>query len=104
MFVLEHNDIYIHMNTFAQIAVFLNDYIHIDSSWFFAINASDCLIVVDIFQDFLNCGNKSKMSTFEGVFVNDPWLQSQFTQVELRKLRTKVCHFNIFLRFFLNLT
>ncbi|CAH1425808.1 unnamed protein product [Lactuca virosa] len=29
------------------------------------------------------------MSTFEGVFVNDPWLQSQFTQVELRKLRTK---------------
>ncbi|XP_071689043.1 fimbrin-5-like [Rutidosis leptorrhynchoides] len=27
------------------------------------------------------------MSTFEGVFVNDPWLQSQFTQVELRKLR-----------------
>ncbi|KAL8242557.1 hypothetical protein R6Q59_012859 [Mikania micrantha] len=29
------------------------------------------------------------MSTFEGVFVNDQWLQSQFTQVELRKLRTK---------------
>ncbi|XP_076886671.1 fimbrin-5-like [Bidens hawaiensis] len=29
------------------------------------------------------------MSTFEGVFVSDPWLQSQFTQVELRKLRTK---------------
>ncbi|XP_071715350.1 fimbrin-5 [Rutidosis leptorrhynchoides] len=29
------------------------------------------------------------MSTFEGVFVSDPWLQSQFTQVELRKLRPK---------------
>ncbi|KAK9060402.1 hypothetical protein SSX86_021106 [Deinandra increscens subsp. villosa] len=29
------------------------------------------------------------MSTFEGVFVNDQWLQSQFTQVELRKLRTR---------------
>ncbi|PWA49744.1 dystrophin [Artemisia annua] len=29
------------------------------------------------------------MSTFEGVFVQDQWLQSQFTQVELRKLRTK---------------
>ncbi|RWW81403.1 hypothetical protein BHE74_00010200, partial [Ensete ventricosum] len=31
-----------------------------------------------------------KMSNFVGVLVSDPWLQSQFTQVELRSLRSKV--------------
>ncbi|GFP84867.1 fimbrin-5 [Phtheirospermum japonicum] len=29
------------------------------------------------------------MSSFEGVFVSDQWLQSQFTQVELRSLKSK---------------
>ncbi|GER31553.1 fimbrin 1 [Striga asiatica] len=29
------------------------------------------------------------MSSFEGVFVSDQWLQSQFTQVELRGLKSK---------------
>ncbi|KAK3423889.1 hypothetical protein EUGRSUZ_F00638 [Eucalyptus grandis] len=29
------------------------------------------------------------MSSFIGVLVSDPWLQSQFTQVELRSLKTK---------------
>ncbi|XP_078165809.1 fimbrin-4-like [Carex rostrata] len=29
------------------------------------------------------------MSTFQGVLVSDPWLQSQFTQVELRSLKAK---------------
>lgn len=29
------------------------------------------------------------MSNFVGVFVSDPWLQSQFTQVELRGLKSK---------------
>ncbi|KAJ4793876.1 Fimbrin 1 [Rhynchospora pubera] len=29
------------------------------------------------------------MSTFVGVLVSDPWLQSQFTQVELRSLKSK---------------
>ncbi|KAB1226986.1 Fimbrin-1 [Morella rubra] len=29
------------------------------------------------------------MSSFEGVFVSDQWLQSQFTQVELRSLKNK---------------
>lgn len=29
------------------------------------------------------------MSSFVGVFVSDPWLQSQFTQVELRTLKSK---------------
>ncbi|KAF3331313.1 fimbrin-4-like protein [Carex littledalei] len=29
------------------------------------------------------------MSTFQGVLVSDPWLQSQFTQVELRTLKAK---------------
>lgn len=31
------------------------------------------------------------MSSFVGVIVSDPWLQSQFTQVELRGLKSKVC-------------
>lgn len=31
-----------------------------------------------------------EMSTFVGVLVSDPWLQSQFTQVELRSLKSKV--------------
>ena len=30
------------------------------------------------------------MSGFVGVLVSDPWLQSQFTQVELRSLKSKV--------------
>ncbi|KAL6561181.1 Fimbrin-5 [Orobanche minor] len=30
------------------------------------------------------------MSSFEGVLVSDQWLQSQFTQVELRSLKSKV--------------
>lgn len=30
------------------------------------------------------------MSGFEGVIVSDPRLQSQFTQVELRSLKSKV--------------
>lgn len=30
------------------------------------------------------------MSGFVGVLVSDPWLQSQFTQVELRGLKSKV--------------
>jgi plastin-1 len=29
------------------------------------------------------------MSGFVGVLVSDPWLQSQFTQVELRSLKSK---------------
>lgn len=31
-----------------------------------------------------------KMSSFVGVLVSDPWLQSQFTQVELRTLKSRV--------------
>lgn len=34
-----------------------------------------------------------KMSGFVGVLVSDPWLQSQFTQVELRTLKSKVSFF-----------
>lgn len=34
-------------------------------------------------------GNIGKMSSFVGVVVSDPWLQSQFTQVELRSLKSK---------------
>ena len=30
------------------------------------------------------------MSSFVGVLVSDPWLQSQFTQVELRNLSSQV--------------
>ena len=30
------------------------------------------------------------MSSYVGVLVSDPWLQSQFTQVELRNLKSKV--------------
>lgn len=30
------------------------------------------------------------MAGFVGVVVSDPWLQSQFTQVELRSLKAKV--------------
>lgn len=30
------------------------------------------------------------MSSYVGVLVSDPWLQSQFTQVQLRTLKTKV--------------
>ena len=30
------------------------------------------------------------MSSFVGVLVSDQWLQSQFTQVELRTLKSKV--------------
>lgn len=30
------------------------------------------------------------MSSFEGVLVSDQWLQSQFTQVELRSLKSRV--------------
>ncbi|KAF5805731.1 putative fimbrin/Plastin [Helianthus annuus] len=29
------------------------------------------------------------MSKFEGVLVSDHWLQSQFTQVQLRSLKSK---------------
>jgi hypothetical protein len=38
------------------------------------------------------------MSTFFGVLVSDPALQSQFTQVQLRTLKTKVSsnHFDQF--------
>lgn len=31
------------------------------------------------------------MAGFVGVLVSDPWLQSQFTQVELRTLKSRVC-------------
>lgn len=31
-----------------------------------------------------------EMSSFQGVLVSDQWLQSQFTQVELRTLKSKV--------------
>jgi hypothetical protein len=30
------------------------------------------------------------MSGFVGILVSDPWLQNQFTQVELRSLKTHV--------------
>lgn len=33
------------------------------------------------------------MAGFVGVLVSDPWLQSQFTQVELRTLKSKVTFF-----------
>ena len=36
---------------------------------------------------------ESNMSSFVGVLVSDQWLQSQFTQVELRTLKSKVCFF-----------
>ncbi|XP_040868221.1 uncharacterized protein [Glycine max] len=32
---------------------------------------------------------ESNMSSFVGVLVSDPWLQSQFTQVELQTLKSK---------------
>lgn len=31
-----------------------------------------------------------EMSSYVGVVVSDPWLHSQFTQVELRTLKSKV--------------
>lgn len=37
--------------------------------------------------------NTAEMSGFVGVLVSDPWLQSQFTQVELRTLKSKVIMF-----------
>ena len=37
------------------------------------------------------------MSGFVGVIVSDPWLQSQFTQVELRTLKSKVSISVVFL-------
>lgn len=41
------------------------------------------------------------MSSFVGVLVSDPWLQSQFTQVELRTLKSKASllfsYFQLFL-------
>lgn len=51
------------------------------------------------------------MSNFAGVVVSDQWLQSQFTQVELRSLKSKVTHhapfvsilfifFNLFVYFY----
>lgn len=39
----------------------------------------------------------TKMSKFEGVIVSDQLLQSQFTQVELRSLKSKVSSFLSFL-------
>jgi plastin-1 len=36
------------------------------------------------------------MSTFFGVLVSDPALQSQFTQVQLRTLKTKVSNLSSF--------
>jgi len=38
------------------------------------------------------------MSGFIGVLVSDPWLQSQFTQVELRGLKSKVSNTVVFCR------
>lgn len=37
----------------------------------------------------------ANMSGYVGVIVSDPWLQSQFTQVELRGLKSKVRIFSI---------
>lgn len=44
----------------------------------------------------------AKMSSFVGVLVSDQWLQSQFTQVELRSLKSKVTmlHPSSFTEFF----
>lgn len=39
------------------------------------------------------------MSSFVGVLVSDQWLQSQFTQVELLSLKTKVSFFFFLLDF-----
>lgn len=39
------------------------------------------------------------MSSFVGVLVSDQWLQSQFTQVELRTLKSKVSFFFFFYDF-----
>lgn len=43
------------------------------------------------------------MSKFEGVVVSDHWLQSQFTQVQLRSLKSKVINVNYLLLINLNL-
>lgn len=40
------------------------------------------------------------MAGFVGVLVSDPWLQSQFTQVELRTLKSGVSIPHFFLLFF----
>lgn len=37
------------------------------------------------------------MSRFEGVVVSDHWLHSQFTQVQLRSLKSKVINLNVLL-------
>lgn len=41
------------------------------------------------------------MSSFVGVLVSDQWLQSEFTQVELRGLKSKVNILYAFAFFFL---
>lgn len=82
------------------IILFLNYYYYVHGSFhaWSLLGYSDCLILVYIYLCFKICSIRRKpewnMSTFEGVFVNDQWLQSQFTQVELRKLRTKVCNYH----------
>ncbi|CAI9088302.1 OLC1v1022602C1 [Oldenlandia corymbosa var. corymbosa] len=45
----------------------------------------------DLPRDFRSRGveGRKKMSSFVGVLVSDQWLQSQFTQVELRSLKSK---------------
>lgn len=39
---------------------------------------------------YSSLGKFAEMSSYSGVLVSDQWLQSQFTQVELRSLKSKV--------------
>ena len=41
------------------------------------------------------------MSGYVGILVSDPWLQNQFTQVELRSLKTHVRKWVFFFSFFI---
>lgn len=50
--------------------------------------------IVHIPRDLWGEGVEQEMSSFVGgVLVSDQWLQSQFTQVELRSLKAKVISF-----------
>lgn len=66
----------------------------LSSSWF-VYNSGFCLWEISVGFCIGNWAQtKGKMSSFVGVIVNDTELQSQFTQVELRSLKSKVSIFS----------
>lgn len=81
---------YCNLSTFLD----LNIYIYIFYCGINVLYRTVALNVLAFSWLFVSTMQVAEMSSYSGVVVSDQWLQSQFTQVELRSLKSKVSTFN----------